>query len=56
MHFKYRKAHYQHAIHLLQPCDLTLFSAFAEAWKQSVCDYQIAYVGQLVTEAFAGVS
>ena len=46
----------EHASHLMQPCDLKLFSALKESWKQSVRDFQIANVGEFVTKAkFAGV-
>lgn len=46
----------QHASHLMQPCDLKLFSSLKESSKQAVCDFQIANVGEYVTKSkFAAV-
>ena len=46
----------EHASHLMQPCDLRLFSGLKHAWKQSVRDYQFHNIGEHVTKrTFAGV-
>ncbi|MEW8544190.1 MAG: hypothetical protein AB2693_11710, partial [Candidatus Thiodiazotropha sp.] len=41
----------EHASHIIQPCDLRLFSAMKESWKKSVRDYQIENIGEYVTKA-----
>jgi hypothetical protein len=46
----------EHASHLMQPLDLTLFSSLKESWKQSVRSYQADHPGELVTKmSFAQV-
>ncbi|XP_060584711.1 uncharacterized protein LOC132740757 [Ruditapes philippinarum] len=46
----------EHASHLLQPCDLKLFSSLKDSWKQAVLDFQIANIGEYVTkQKFAAV-
>lgn len=46
----------EHASHLMQPCDLRLFSGLKDAWKQAVRDFQFQHIGEHVTKrTFAGV-
>ncbi|XP_060578915.1 uncharacterized protein LOC132735898 [Ruditapes philippinarum] len=46
----------EHASHLMQPCDLKLFSSLKESWKSAVRAYQISNIGEYVTKAkFASV-
>ena len=46
----------EHASHLMQPCDLTLFSSLKETWKQAVREFQVENIGEVVTKAkFASV-
>ncbi|XP_053389361.1 uncharacterized protein LOC128552359 [Mercenaria mercenaria] len=40
----------EHASHLMQPCDLRLFSSLKETWKSSLREWQIDHVGQYVTK------
>lgn len=46
----------EHASHLMQPCDLRLFSVLKDSWKQAVRDYQFQNIGEHVTKkTFASV-
>ena len=46
----------EHGSHLMQPCDVGLFSTLKTTWRQAVRNYQIKNVGDFVTRSkFAGV-
>ena len=40
----------EHAIHLMQPCDVGLFGPLKREWRNSVKEYQIAHLGDFVTK------
>ncbi|CAG2246721.1 unnamed protein product [Mytilus edulis] len=46
----------EHASHILQPCDVTLFGPLKKHWRDSVRDYQFKNPGEFVTKGtFASV-
>ena len=40
----------EHASHIIQPCDLRLFSAMKDSWKKSVRDFQMENIGEYVSK------
>ena len=40
----------EHPSHIIQPCDLRLFSAMKDSWKKSVRDFQIENIGEYVSK------
>ena len=40
----------EHASHIIQPCDLRLFSAMKDSWKKYVRDFQIEDIGEYVSK------